>query len=268
MTKTRDPGETRLAFFGNAPLADSALAELAAAGYAPRRIISQTPLSPAVAQELGRERWDAFVVASYGAILSPEILSLPGRGCLNIHPSLLPRLRGPSPIRSAILENEQETGVTIILLDEETDHGPILAQKKVPVPEWPPRGRDLDALLAREGARLLVQILPLWLSGEIDARPQNDDVATYCPRFKKEDGLLSLADDPSLNLRKIRAFEGWPVAYAFFERPGRSGALKRLRVQILEAHLESGRLVIDTVKPEGKREMPYADFLRSGAAPL
>ena len=221
------------------------------------------------AKELGA---DVFVVVDYGYILPPELLAIPSRGILNMHPSLLPRLRGPSPIRSAILQDEREVGVSIIRIDEKMDHGPIVAQKKVAVPEWPastpnrgepPRADALEELLAREGGRLLAQMLPLWLSGQIEEREQNHDVATYCTKFTKEDGMLDLSADPYQNLLKIRAFEGWPGTFAFFERGG-----KRIRVQILDARLEGEDLVIESVKPEGKARMPYADFLRSGAKPV
>lgn len=213
--------------------------------------------------DLRAESWDVFIVADYGLFLGKDILAIPKKGCLNMHPSLLPRLRGPSPIRSAILNDEKSTGVTIMLLDEELDHGPIIAQKAALMPEWPPHGRTLDELLAHEGGALLAQVLPLWITADIEARPQNHDVATYCEKFKKEDGLLNLADDGYKNLLKIRAFEGNPGTYTFFERGG-----KKIRVQILDAHLEGSRLVIDTVKPEGKREMSYEEFARSGARPL
>lgn len=255
--------KVRWLFFGTAPLAEDVLAELAKVGFVPERKIETTRITRELVEELGRETWDVFIVASYGKKIPQELLEMPKRGVVNVHPSLLPRLRGPSPIRSAILNNERETGVSIMLLDEELDHGPLIAQKKVSIANWPPRGRELDRLLAKEGGALLVKVLPLWLSGQIEARPQNHDVATYCEVFKKEDGLINLSDDAHANILKIHAFEGWPGAYTFFERNG-----KNIRVQILDAHLDSkGALAIDTVKPEGKREMAYQEFLRGGARP-
>ena len=202
-------------------------------------------------------RHDFYIVASYGKILPAELLAIPRRGVVNLHPSLLPRLRGPSPIRSAILEDEKEVGVSIMLLDDKMDHGPLIGQKKVTLPERPMRGRALDELLAREGATLLAEALPRWLSGEVEPRAQDHAQATYCKMFSKEDGLLDLAADPQQNLRTIRAFEGWPGTYAFFEKNG-----ARIRVNILDAHIERGALVINRVIPEGKREMTYADFMR------
>lgn len=206
---------------------------------------------------------DAFVVADYGALLKKVVLDIPRRGTLNMHPSLLPRLRGPSPIRSAILTDERTTGVTIMVLDEEMDHGPIVAQRKVILDHWPPRASVLEERLARDGGILLAEMLPLWIDEEIDARPQNHDVATYTKKFEKRDGEINFMDDPYTNMLKIRAFEGWPTAYAFFERDG-----KTLRVQLIEAHMQGDVLVLDTVKPEGKNVMSYAEFVRSGATPI
>ena len=204
-----------------------------------------------------------FAVIDYGAFLPKRLIEASPRGILNMHPSLLPRLRGPSPIRSAILTDEKITGVTVMLIDEKMDHGQIVAQKKIAIPEWPPRGRGLDALLANEGGKLLAEIMPLWVQDEIEAREQNHDVATYCQQFSKEDGLLDLHADAYQNLLKIRAFDGWPGTYTFFEKDG-----KQIRVQVLDAHITNEKLILDIVKPEGKKEMPYADFARSGAKPL
>lgn len=261
---TKNPmkkNSARFVFFGTAPLAEGVLAGLARAGFEPERVVASEKITPAFVGELSRHKWDVFVVASFGQILPKRLIELPKRGTLNVHPSLLPRLRGPSPVRSAIL-NDEQTGVSVMLMDEKMDHGPLLAQKKIGVEPWPPRGRVLDDLLAREGGTLLAQILPLWLRGELSPQEQNHDLATYTEKFKKEDGLLDLDAVVYENLLKIRAFEGWPGTYAFFERAG-----KKIRVQILDAHAEGNKLAVDLVKPEGKREMRYEDFLRSGAKP-
>ncbi|MDR3571394.1 MAG: methionyl-tRNA formyltransferase [Candidatus Pacebacteria bacterium] len=253
----------RFVFFGTAPLASGVLSELAQAGFVPERIVESAKIQPEFVDELSKESWDVFVVASFGKILPKRLIELPKHGTLNVHPSLLPRLRGASPMRSAILTDERETGVSVMLLDEQMDHGPLLAQKKILVEPWPPRGRELDERLAHEGGKLLAQVLPLWIEGAIQPQEQNHDLATYCVRFSKEDGLLDLNDDPHKNLLKIRAFDGWPGTYAFFERSG-----KKIRVQILDAHIKDNALAIDLVKPEGKREMSYEAFLNSGAKPL
>jgi methionyl-tRNA formyltransferase len=206
---------------------------------------------------------DVFIVIYYGKILPRAILDIPKRGTLNIHFSLLPRWRGTSPVRAAIANDDRDVGTSIILLDEKIDHGPVIAQKKIELPEWPPRASDLEERATLESAKLLVGILPSWIAGEIDAHEQNHDLATQCPAYEKADGLLDLADDPYKNLLKIKAFDTTVGTHAFFERGG-----KKIRVGILDAHLQRGSLVIDRVKPEGKREMAYEEFLRSGAKPI
>lgn len=260
--KTRNTSP-RFVFFGTTPLAEGVLAALSSAGYVPERVIDSAEITQEFIDDLSRKTWDFFLVASFGRILPKRLIDIPNRGTLNVHPSLLPRLRGASPMRSAILNDEKETGVSIMLMDDKMDHGPLIAQKKIDIEPWPPQGKELDDLLAREGGKLLVQVLPLWLEGKIKPQEQNHDLATYTRKFTKEDGLLDLSANPYQNLLKIRAFDGWPGTYAFFERAG-----QKLRVQILDAHLGGNRLMIDVVKPEGKKEMPYEDFLRSGAKPL
>src|SRR3989338_5872428 len=292
MIDLRNQSSVRFAFFGTPELAVMVLDELASAGLKPALVVtmpdekkgrglSLTPppvktwaethsipvLQPVVFTDeiigiLKKGAFDVFIVVAYGKILNKEVLDLPRRGTLNVHPSLFPRLRGPSPIRSAILNDERHTGVSIILLDEEMDHGPIVAQKPVTV-EWVPHASELEHVLMQAGGRLLAQILPQWVAGNIEAREQNHDLATYSEKIEKEDGLLDLNADAYKNLLKIRAFEGWPSTYAFFERNK-----KKIRVQILDAHLDNEKLVIDKVKPEGKREMSYEEFLHSGARPL
>lgn len=293
MTKNQtQKSNVRFAFFGTGAIARYVAEELHAAGFTPALVVTapdkpagrKLTLTPShmkewadslglrtlqpekihadVLQTLQASDWDVFVVADYGLILPRSLLEIPHRGTLNMHPSLLPRLRGPSPIRSAILFNEKHVGVSIMLVDEEMDHGPIVAQRPIVIDVWPPHGTVLDELLAREGGRLLAQVLLPWMRGDIDAHEQNHDLATYSKKFTKDDGRLDLSADPYANLLKIRAFEGWPGTYAFFERGG-----KTIRVAILDAELKNGTLSITRVKPEGKNEMTYADFLRSGATP-
>lgn len=255
--------EIHFAFFGTRPLAGGVLSALAEVGLVPAKTFAAAEITSEFIADLAAEPWDVFVVASFGKILPKALLDIPRCGVVNVHPSLLPRLRGPSPIRSAILQDERETGVSIMLLNERMDEGPILAQKKVAVADWPPHGSELDETLAREGGKLLAQILPEYIAGHVSPREQNHDLATYCPVFVKEDGLLDLKDDPYQNLLKIRAFEGWPGTYTYFLR-----ASKKIRVQILDAEIINSRLQIMTVKPEGKKEMTYDEFLRSGAEPV
>ena len=203
--------------------------------------------------------YDVAIVASYGKIIPQAILDLPQKGCLNIHPSLLPRHRGASPIQSTILEGDP-FGVTIIKLDAEMDHGPILAQKEIPESTLSPHAyRDeAEKVLAHEGALLLSSVLTDIETADVTGTAQDHTHATFCKKIQKADGLVDLAvDDPDGIVRKVRAFVGWPST--FFMTSYNNSVI---RVQITKAHLEQGRLVITHVKPEGKKEIAYEDFLR------
>lgn len=203
-------------------------------------------------------KYELFVVAAYGGILSKTLLDMPAYGTLNIHPSLLPKYRGASPIRTAILNDDRVTGVTIMLMDEKLDHGPILSQETVEIDplKWPMRGRALDELLARKGGELLAEVLPKWVTGEIEPEFQNHELATYSQKITKDMAEVQLTDDPYTTLLKIRAFDGWPGTYFFDERNG-----KRTRVKIADARLaDDGSLEIISVVPEGKREMSYEQY--------
>lgn len=195
---------------------------------------------------------DLFIVASYGKIIPQNILDLPKYKTLNVHPSLLPKLRGPSPLQSSILE-ENETGVTIIQLDSEVDHGPILDQKKLNI-EWPPYITELEKTCGELGGRILAEIIPKWRNGEIIAKEQNHDLATFCKKIEKTDGEINLTDEPDKNLRKIRAYNVWPGAYYFDD--------SKKRIIVKKAKIIEEKLVLERIIPEGKKEMDYTDYLR------
>lgn len=287
MTKNRGQmHNVRFAFFGTSHIATMVLDELEKASFVPELVVTMPPrkrgrgmkeMETEVArwatersvptaydwEEFERTEWDVAIVVDYGKILPASLLAVPKKGFLNVHPSLLPRLRGASPMRTAILSDERETGVSIILIDDQMDHGPIVAQRRLTNERWPVKNSELERTLVPIGGALLAEILPQYVAGNIEPQAQNHDVATYAGKFTKEDGLLDLSDDGYRNLLKVCAFEGWPGTYAHFERAG-----KKMRVAILDGHLEGGRFVPSLVKPEGKNEMAYADFVRSGAKAL
>lgn len=199
--------------------------------------------------------FDLFIVASYGKIIPQNILDLPKHKTLNVHPSLLPKLRGPSPLQSSILE-ENETGVSIINLDSEIDHGPILSQRKVEI-EWPPYIEELEKVCGKVGGEMLVEVIPKWIDGSLKAVEQDHSKATFCKKIEKTDGEISLSDEPIKNLRKIRAFSNWPTAY-FFDMT--DSAKKRIVVK--KAKVLDGNLILERIVPEGKKEMNFQDYLR------
>lgn len=206
--------------------------------------------------DLAQNTWDVFVVASYGKIIPKSIIELPRFDTLNIHPSLLPKLRGPSPMQASILGDGSDVGVTVIKLDNEVDHGPILAQKKVNISPWPILYSKLELTLASEGANLLADILPQWTSGVLKASPQAHDEATFTKKIEKRDGLIDLSD-PLTSYKKICAYEIWPHAFFYATRNN-----KQIRVIVKKASFQNGELAIERVVPEGGNEMRYEDFLR------
>jgi methionyl-tRNA formyltransferase len=194
---------------------------------------------------------DVFIVMAYGKIIPEAILHIPKGKSLNIHPSLLPKFRGPCPIETAILTDEKETGVTIMLMDKEMDHGPIVAAETMIMEPWPPKAQELGVALVEKGSDLLVSILPDWIAGKITPKEQDHAKATYTKKIVKEDGLIDLAADPYQNFLKIQAYTPWPSSYFF-----QNGK----RVKITQASFSNGKLVIEKVVPEGKSEMSYEAF--------
>jgi len=220
--------------------------------------IQPIKLDKSIEEKLELGKYNIFIVASYGKVIPKNIFGMPKYGTLNIHPSLLPKFRGASPIKSAILEDEKNTGVTIMLIDEEMDHGQIIASKKVEVDSWPPKSVELEKILAIEGAKLLFDVVPYWIDGRIKSDEQKHELATYTKKFDKQDALINFNDDPYLNFRKIQAFDDNPRAYFFTEK-----ANKKIRVIITDAKFENGELKILRVIPEGKKEISYEEFQKS-----
>lgn len=279
------------AFFGTSQFAVDVLDQMRERGYTPTLIVT-TPDKPAgrgnqltpppvkswaeehgidylqpetldadTVGELANTEWDVFVVAAYGKILPAELLAVPAVGTLNIHPSLLPKLRGPSPIQSAILYDQSDhVGVTVMQIDSEMDHGPIVAQARIEIGEddWPPAYKTLADMLATEGADLLADALPQWVAGEIAPEAQEHEQATYTRKITKADGDLDAIDDPRRKLCTVRALSPAPAAY-MHETCGD----ETVRLKVIEAQLdEDGNFEPSVVVPAGKREMSYDEFRR------
>jgi len=158
---------------------------------------------------------DLIILSAYGQIIPKEILEIPKYGCLNVHPSLLPKYRGPSPIQTAILNGEEKTGVTIFMMDEKIDHGPIIAQKELEIKKY--NFKTLSKKLAELGADLLIEILPKYLANEIKPIPQDDSKATYTKIIKKEDGKINWQKTAEEIERMIRAYYPWPGTYTYIK---------------------------------------------------
>lgn len=194
------------------------------------------------------------IVFAYGKIIPESILTLFPKHVLNIHPSLLPLHRGPAPVEGALLAGDTETGVSIMILDKEMDHGPILAQEKVTISatETTP---ELLARLIKVGSETLAAILPDYLSDKIEAIEQDHTKATYTKKISKADGEIKLTDDSTELYKKYRAYRGWPGTFFFLENG--------TRIAIKKARFANGLFTIERIVPEGKKEMDYADFIKN-----
>jgi len=214
--------------------------------------------------EIG-DNWDLFALASYGKIIPQKVLDIPTKGTLNVHPSLLPKYRGASPIESAILKDDKMTGVTIMLMDAKMDHGPILLQEFIDIDEWPKK-IVLEKQMAQIGGKLLSQTIETIKEKEILPQEQDHDMATFTKKISKEDGLVS--KDDILNLKnlskrkqreiflKIQALNPWPSVYFFLDENDTN-----TRVKITEAKWTENGLVIEKVLPAGRKEIRWQSFL-------
>ena len=176
---------------------------------------------------------DLVIVAAFGRIVPTELLNAPKHGFVNVHPSLLPKYRGPSPVVTAILEGVEETGVSLMLLDEGIDSGPVLAQQHTSI--WPNEMADnLTTRLFEMGGGLLAKTLPLWMEGQITPAAQDHTLATYTNKIVKGDGEVDWEQDAASVVRRIRAFTPWPGLYTRW----RGRVLKLLRLEALPGKME------------------------------
>ena len=235
------------------------------------------PVNPTVAR-LRELAADVIVVAAYGLILPKSVLTIPPRGCLNVHASLLPHYRGASPINAAILDGLAETGNTIMRMDAGLDTGPVLAQASVPI-----RDDDttptLSTRLSAQGALLLVETLPRWLDGEIEPTDQAElqkitgSEPTTVSLIQKEDGRIDWSQSAVQIERMTRAYAPWPSAFTTWNE----GTFKIWEAKVVEGEAEPGRVVetdagfavgtgegllwLRTVQPAGKRQMDVRSFV-------
>lgn len=279
----------KFAFFGTPDLAVTALERMEALGMVPELLVTvpdapvgrKQVLTPPPTKVWATERniptiqpsnlkdqtilapltdtdWDFFVVFAYGKIMPEWLLSLPKYGTINAHPSLLPKLRGASPIRSTLLTDLSAAGVTIMQMDAALDHGPIVCQQPITL-ETPVPGRELDRVASVMCGDMLVHSMRELASGTITPLEQDHKAATFCTKITKDMAQLTI-DPYSLPTgseaydcyRKICAFDGWPEAYFIYNG---------LRIKIKAAHLSAeGVLQITRILPEGKNEMNFEQY--------
>jgi methionyl-tRNA formyltransferase len=247
------------------------------------RVFQPASLRPADTQrELASLNPDIVIIAAYGRILPREVVNLPALGCLNIHPSLLPRHRGPSPVAFTILEGDDVAGVTLMLLDEGVDSGPIIAQEEKPLLPQDTVATLTDRLFS-EGAKLLVQSLPLYFQGDLVPRSQEEAQATYARKLTKEDGIIRWELSAETLWRQVRAYFPWPGSHTHWQgkllkvldtvplpalhtgKGGSPGEVVRLEAgapATVGVVTGEGILGLKRVQLEGKRDVDANDFLR------
>ena len=237
---------------------------------------------PDVEESLRKAEVDLCVVAAYGQILPPNLLNVPNFGFLNIHPSLLPKYRGASPVASVILHEEETTGVSIMAIDKNVDAGPILAQEEVVISAV----ETVETLTNRLfilGANLLVKVLPAWVAGRLELTDQNVRMATYTKKLVKKDGQIQWGNPAHEICARLRAFSPWPGVYTYWqgknlkiieayaidyvphERPGAVITLDR-DTKTIGVSTGSGVVVLSKVRLEGRRDSDIWSFTQGHPA--
>ncbi|MBA2279426.1 methionyl-tRNA formyltransferase [Candidatus Saccharibacteria bacterium] len=205
------------------------------------------------------------ILAAYGKIVPQSIIDAFPRGIINIHPSLLPLHRGPTPIESVILQGESKTGVSIMQLTKTMDTGPVYGYSEVEL-DGTETKQSLAALLSELGSKLLLELLPEILNGNLIAKPQDEAAATYDKLISKEDGRIDWNNPAEQIEREIRAYREWPKSYT--ELSGKDVIITKAHVALKPQENELAKktgidyLVIDMLKPAGKNEMTAAEFIR------
>jgi len=247
----------KFVFFGSSRFSEFVLDELKNEDFFPILDITDAKKPLPTLEELRELEPDLFIVASFGKILPKDLIDLPKYKTLNVHPSILPELRGPAPIQNLIM-GKGEVGVTIMHMDEKMDHGPILVQEKVEIEPWPDHYDVVEEKLARAGGKLLAAAIPVWIDGTLQAETQDESKATIIKMIKKEDGLLDLNAPAQESLSKVLAYSTWPGAYFFFTK--KTG--DEVRIVVKDAQVVDGKFESVRVIPAGKKEMNWQDFLR------
>jgi len=239
-------------------------------------IATENVSAPEMVERLSELSPDLIIVADFGQFLKSTVLEIPPKGCINIHPSLLPRYRGAAPIQWAIANGDDKTGVTVLYVTPKMDAGDIIEQEEVPL-MGDETAESIEPLLAELGATLVVRALDAIRTGTVKARPQNEADVVYAPKLKKEDGRIDWSVSAEEIANRVRGFMPWPGCYC--EAPRGSGHMLKIRkVHVEEAEGEPGMIVdcgsegplvacgekglrLIEVQPEGKKPMSGGAYL-------
>ncbi len=231
---------------------------------------------PESVAELKKYEADIFVVAAFGQILSEEILNMPKFGCVNIHASLLPHLRGAAPIQWSILNGDKETGVSIQQMEKGLDTGDVLISRAIPI-ENTDTGASLFDKLMILGGELIVELLPMIEQGTVKPVRQDESKATYASKITKDMGLIDWTKDAATIERYVRGLNSWPSAFTYIdgrmlkiwsakvsdeESSGKPGTVTATSNDSITVQTGRGSLVITEVQLEGKKRMSTGEFLR------
>ena len=302
-----DSAESKIIFWGTGPLAESVLYSLYKSGYTPQYVVTKPDsavgrkqivtapfiktwceskdikvLQPDNLKDINEDiqillqDYDLSIVASYGKIIPENILNIPKYGFLNVHPSDLPRYRGPSPIESALLAGERDITVSIMKLDAGMDSGPILIKQKFDL-NMTDTAQSVELKAGQLGGELLINTLEHYISGALVPVAQTISDVTICKYIEKSQGEISLTDDIENIKNKYRAFYPWPGIFFYTEnkhntqkenptlpKATQDKEIKRLRIKITSFDLLADNIesCILKVTPEGKSEMSFEDFKR------
>lgn len=245
------------------------------------KILQPEKIDEKIIQEIRTIHPDIIIVFAYGKIIPKAVIEIPKFKCINIHPSLLPKFRGPSPIQNAILSGEKETGITMMLMDEKVDHGDILVQIKVPI-KPKENSEDLTKKISNLSSKLLLEKLPLWIDGKIKPEKQDDSKATFCQLIEREDGHIFWNEEAGAIFDKYRAFQPWPGIFCLFKGNDGLTRIKLEQIDICKKNMKEnhqigevlnlenskvgvqtadGIIILDEVKMEGKARLKINEFM-------
>lgn len=249
-------------------------------------LLQPEKISSEFIQEIKNLNPDLIVVTSYGKIIPEELLNIPKYSCLNVHVSLLPKLRGASPVQNAVLEGLDETGVTIMKMDAGMDDGNIIAQEKIKIGENE-TAEELSTRIFPLGAEKLIEILPDWIEGKIEVEKQNESEATFCKILKREDGEIDWNVSAQEIYNQFHALTPWPGIFTFWNKGKdkkiriKLNAIKIYKEKIISKNLKSGEVfkenkkvlvytkdsVIEIIElqSEGKKVVQVKDFINGNS---
>jgi methionyl-tRNA formyltransferase len=230
--------------------------------------------------ELKKLKPDLIIVAAYGKILPKEVLEIPGFGAINIHPSLLPKFRGPSPIQNALLLGEKETGTTLMLMDAGMDSGDIIFQEKIEI-EDDDNALTLTKKLSTLSKEAILKIIPLWIDRKIEAKPQDKSKITLCQLIERDDGRIFWEENAEIIYNKYRALYPWPGIFTFWKNENHLQRIKLLKISIQKLNAQvvhpagfvfeigdkigvqtlDGIIIIEELQVEGKKPIKISEFI-------